>query len=48
MNRIMKYAAAALAAATAVSTLGGCRTVREKGTRGYSCVSIWRYKYHAG
>ena len=27
MNRIMKYAAAALAAATAVSTLGGCEPV---------------------
>lgn len=48
MNRIMKYAAAALAAATAVSTLGGCEQLEKKGTRGYSCCFIWRYKYHAG
>lgn len=30
MNRIMKYAAAALAAATAVSTLGGCEQLENK------------------
>lgn len=30
MNRIMKYAAAALAAATAVSTLGGCEQLEKK------------------
>ena len=30
MNRIMKYAAAALAAATAVSTLGGCEQLEQK------------------
>ena len=33
MNRIMKYAAAALAAATAVSTLGGCEQLEKRHQR---------------
>ena len=47
MNRIMKYAAAALAAATAVSTLGGCEQLEKKAPED-SCCFIWRHKYHAG
>ena len=40
MNRIMKYAAAALAAATAVSTLGGCEQLEKKATEDTVAVSF--------
>lgn len=40
MNRIMKYAAAALAAATAVSTLGGCEQLEKKAPEDTVAVSF--------
>ena len=40
MNRIMKYAAAALAAATAVSTLGGCEQLENKAPEDTVAVSF--------
>ena len=40
MNRIMKYAAAALAAATAVSTLGGCEQLEKKAPENTVAVSF--------
>ena len=40
MNRIMKYAAAALAAATAVSTLGGCEQLEKKAPADTVAVSF--------
>ena len=40
MNRIMKYAAAALAAATAVSTLGGCAQLENKAPEDTVAVSF--------
>lgn len=40
MNRIMKYAAAALAAATAVSTLGGCEQLEQKAPEDTVAVSF--------
>ena len=40
MNRIMKYAAAALAAATAVSTLGGCEPLEKKAPEDTVAVSF--------
>lgn len=40
MNRIMKYAAAALAAATAVSTLGGCEQLEKKAPEDTVVVSF--------
>lgn len=40
MNRIMKYAAAALAAATAVSTLGGCEQLEKKAQEDTVAVSF--------
>ena len=40
MNRIMKYAAAALAAATAVSTLGGCEQFEKKAPEDTVAVSF--------
>ena len=40
MNRIMKYAAAALAAATAVSTLGGCEQLEKKAPEDTFAVSF--------
>ena len=40
MNRIMKYAAAALAAATAVSTLGGCEQLEKKAPKDTVAVSF--------
>lgn len=40
MNRIMKYAAAALAAATAVSTLGGCKQLEKKAPEDTVAVSF--------
>lgn len=40
MNRIMKYAAAALAAATAVSTLGGCEQLENKASEDTVAVSF--------
>ena len=40
MNRIMKYAAAALAAATAVSTLGGCEQLEKKSPEDTVAVSF--------
>lgn len=40
MNRIMKYAAAALAAATAVSTLGGCEQLEKKAPEDTLAVSF--------
>lgn len=40
MNRIMKYAAAALAAATAVSTLGGCEQLEKKASEDTVAVSF--------
>lgn len=40
MNRIMKYAAAALAAATAVSTLGGCEQLEKKAPEDTVTVSF--------
>ena len=40
MNRIMKYAAAALAAATAVSTLGGCEQIEKKAPEDTVAVSF--------
>ena len=40
MNRIMKYAAAALAAATAVSTLGGCEQLEKKAPEDTGAVSF--------
>ena len=40
MNRIMKYAAAALAAATAVSTLGGCGQLEKKAPEDTVAVSF--------
>lgn len=40
MNRIMKYAAAALVAATAVSTLGGCEQLEKKAPEDTVAVSF--------
>ena len=40
MNRIMKYAAAAFAAATAVSTLGGCEQLEKKAPEDTVAVSF--------
>lgn len=40
MNRIMKYAAAALAAATAISTLGGCEQLEKKAPEDTVAVSF--------
>ena len=40
MNRIMKYAAASLAAATAVSTLGGCEQLEKKAPEDTVAVSF--------
>ena len=40
MNRIMKYAAAALVAATAVSTLGGCEQLEKKAPENTVAVSF--------
>ena len=40
MNRIMKYAAAALAVATAVSTLGGCEQLEKKAPEDTVAVSF--------
>lgn len=40
MNRIMKYVAAALAAATAVSTLGGCEQLEKKAPEDTVAVSF--------
>ena len=40
MNRIMKYAAVALAAATAVSTLGGCEQLEKKAPEDTVAVSF--------
>lgn len=40
MNRIVKYAAAALAAATAVSTLGGCEQLEKKAPEDTVAVSF--------
>lgn len=40
MNRIMKYAAAALVAATAVSTLGGCEKLEKKAPEDTVAVSF--------
>lgn len=40
MNRIMKYAAAAIAAATAVSTLGGCEQLEKKAPEDTVAVSF--------
>ena len=40
MNRIMKYAAAAFAAATAVSTLGGCEQIEKKAPEDTVAVSF--------
>lgn len=40
MNRIMKYAAAALAAATAVSTLGGCEQLEKKAPEDTVAISF--------
>ena len=47
MNRIMKYAAA-LAATTAVSTLGGCEQLEKKAPEDTVAVSFGDSKYHAG